>query len=63
MSDKIKVVLYVDGGAVQSVFASLPDSEIAVEVVDADDLEAEGKSNAEIDELLIEATTFLYPIW
>jgi hypothetical protein len=63
MTDKIKVVVFVDGGNVQEVYASLPDSEIGIEVIDGDNLEAEGKSNAEIKAILSEATDLLYPIW
>jgi hypothetical protein len=63
MTDKIKVVVFVDGGTVQEIYASMPDSEIDIELVDGDNLEAEGKSDAEIEAILSEATEFLYPIW
>jgi len=56
-----KIVACISGGNLQSVFASTP--EIDFELIDADNLLAEGKSNAEIDEILKAATNDLYPVY
>jgi len=55
-----KVVVVVSGGVVDELFASLPDTEIDIEVIDCDDLKAEGKSSADIELLVAQATNHLY---
>lgn len=47
-----KVVIYVKGGLVQSVFTDIIETDFDLIVYDADNLEAEGKDKAEIDEEL-----------
>lgn len=58
MSADGKVVIVVSGGVVQSVCSSFVDLE--VQLIDADDLLHAGKTNREIDELIVTATDPLY---
>ncbi len=45
----MKIVIEVLGGCVQNVFA---DGDVTVELIDGDNLKAEGKSSEEIEALL-----------
>lgn len=58
MSTDGKVVIVVCGGVVQTVHSSFADLE--VQLIDADDLLSAGKTNREIDELIVTATDPLY---
>lgn len=56
----MKVVVVVQGGVVQSVFASSAD--VVAELIDVDNLLCEGKSNVEIDAMIEAATGELFVV-
>lgn len=62
MSKVAKVVVYVFGGNVQGVYTDHPEN-VQVEVVDADNLEAEGKTEKQIDSTVDEARAGLTCIY
>jgi len=57
---RTRVVVFVDGGNVQEVYSN--DLGIDVEIVDFDNLEAEGKWSDERHEILDRATEGLDPV-
>ena len=49
--EKIKIVISIKGGVLDSVFASLPGDRFSVALVDFDDMEAEGIPGKEQDQV------------
>jgi hypothetical protein len=57
---KVKVVIYVEGGAVQEVYGTSND--VDVSLVDFDVLEEQGKDSSQRDKILKKATKGLVPV-
>jgi hypothetical protein len=55
---KSRVVIYVEGGVVQDVWANIPN--VSVELIDADNIEDEG---FDLEHFVKVATKGLKPVW
>ncbi len=49
---KLKLAIVVDGGNIQSVYTSRPDVSLQIDVIDFDNLRAEGYGNDQLDRIL-----------
>jgi hypothetical protein len=53
---KLKLAIVVNGGNIQSVYTSRPDVSLQIDVIDFDNLKAEGYGNDQLD-CILEART------
>jgi|GEM_PF-3379738 len=49
---KLKLAIVVDGGNIQSVYTSRPDVSLQIDVIDFDNLKAEGYGSDQLDRIL-----------
>ncbi len=49
---KLKLAIVIDGGNIQSVYTSMPDVSLQIDVIDFDNLKAEGYGNDQLDRIL-----------
>ncbi len=49
---KLKLAIVVDGGNIQSVYTSRPDVSLQIDVIDYDNLRAEGYGGDQLDRIL-----------
>ncbi len=53
---KLKLAIVVDGGNIQSVYTSRTDVSLQIDVIDFDNLKAEGYGGDQLDRILEERT-------
>ncbi len=49
---KLKLAVVIDGGNIQSVYTSRPEVSLQIDVIDFDNLKAEGYGNDQLDRIL-----------